>query len=262
MNFRQIGKAGLVVGSMVAALSVPAVAWATVYTPSPADLNDLDHHYLYTWTITDSSLIGRQASGPVQLVFHQIYNWDGTANDIFLYLIDLNHQNPNAHVVGSSAHSIVDSFQDDPLNSSHVSIDDDFADPRYHADPAWVVPAGDAEHYLTDRSFAGLGQSPNSAPGEADPAGWTHVADGNDGNGHTLYTYTYTFSQSDINALNAYITDGVFAIGLDPDCHYFNSEIDLVLNTSAQTPRVPEPASMFLVGTGLLALLRQYRKRS
>ena len=45
-------KSWVVVGLFSAMMAVPAIASATVYTPTPADMGDLDHHYVYTWKIT------------------------------------------------------------------------------------------------------------------------------------------------------------------------------------------------------------------
>jgi hypothetical protein len=65
---------------------------------------------------------------------------------------------------------------------------------------------------------------------------------------------TYSFTAGDIAALNVFATDGVFGIGFDPDCHFWNDGITLNIET------IPEPATCLLLGLG--ALLAKRRKRS
>jgi hypothetical protein len=231
-------------------LAVPAVASATIYTPSPADLNDLDHHTVYAWRI--DGIATNQTYGYAALTFHQLYNYNSQANTLFLHLLDTARNGVGVH-----------SFVDDPNQQDPVPIIDDFADPRYHALASWLVSGSTADTFLTARGFAALGQNPNVAPGVAAGGGWSVTPDGvslQNGQSYQLYSYTYVFQPDELIALNQYIQNGGnIAIGLDPDCHYFNTGIELDLRTGA-IPSVPEPTSLVLLGSGL-ALARRYRAR-
>lgn len=71
----------------------------------------------------------------------------------------------------------------------------------------------------------------------------------------------YTLSASQLDALLAMGADGAFGLGFDPDCHFYNDGVSLVLNT-APAP-VPEPGTLALLGIGLLgAGLVRLRKKS
>lgn len=70
--------------------------------------------------------------------------------------------------------------------------------------------------------------------------------------------YSYNFTPAQLAVLNSYVQNGNFGLGFDPDCHYWNDGVQFTIETSS----IPEPASLFLLTSGLLGGLKFRRKRS
>ncbi len=213
---------------LLGALAGAAAADTFTYTPNPADLYDLDHHMVYTWRISNVNLNGQVLTGAT-LSFSNIRNWDSNPNMLFVHLLD------------TARRSGVRSFYDDNPGTAPVTdITDDFANTRYHGgidargvSSTWLVTPGTADVLLFATSF-----------------------------GTTAVNYAYTFTAAQIATLAGFIANGWnFALGFDPDCHYWNDGITLTLTTSPTAP-VPEPGTFALIGFSLAALWAIARRRA
>ena len=173
-------------------VTAAATSQALTYTPNPIDLNDLDHHMVYTWRIDNISLTNLAVSS-ASLTFTNIANWDGNANVLHIHLLD------------TAKGSGVRSFVDDPSNSVPVTdLTDDFVSGRYHNDPNWLVANGTLDLLLANPSFGTTGSTYTINFTTAQIATLTQYIN----NGHDI------------------------AFGLDPDCHYFNDGLKFTINVT------------------------------
>lgn len=203
---------------IVFGLSSSVLADTITFQPTPVDLNDLDHHSVYTWRVNNVNLNGQTITG-ARLTIKNIANWNSGPNMLFIHLLD------------TAKNSGVASFTDDPdSGNTNVSIIDDFVNTRYHNQANWLVANGTSDTFLASRSFT-----------------------------TTPTNYVLDLSAAQLQILSAYIANGSnFALGFDPDCHFFNDGIKFEIYTSAP---IPEPATMVLLGTGLAGVAAKMRKR-
>jgi hypothetical protein len=123
----------------LAAGSARAALAPMTFTPNPADLNDLDHHLVYTWRIDNINLNNISVTGAT-LTFKNIANWDSNPNMLFVWLLD------------TAVNSGVATVQDvDPSQVPVTSIVDAFLS------PISLVSAGTAKTKLFQQSFTTTG---------------------------------------------------------------------------------------------------------
>jgi hypothetical protein len=135
--------------------------------------------------------------------------------------------------------------------------------PTAGIDPTTIVTSGATGFPGPDKGFTAL---PGSGPLTA--GSWYYTTDGSvtyNGVTSTAYDYTYVFTAAQLATLGSYISNGGdVALGLDPDCHYYNSGVAFNLYESVggqAGSAVPEPASIFLLGTGLAFAATRFRRK-
>lgn len=209
------------VGGLLVAASAHASVTTLSFQPSPADMNDLDHHMVYTWRIDNISVAGSAITSATFSITN-ISNWDSNPNVLHLHLLD------------TAIHSGVGSFVDDPSGSTPVTdLTDDFVSSRYHNDPNWLVKNGTADTFLANPSFTTTGVD---------------------------YTLTFTPAQLNaLSAYIASGND--IAFGLDPDCHFFNDGVKFTMTlTPVPELSALYPLVGLIAAIGFTQLLRRRRQ--
>lgn len=192
-------------------------AYAVSFNPTDTDLEDLDHWYYYAWVINWSVPAGENIT-EANLDFSNIYNWKPLGDT----------SDPNNY-----------------LNLWLLDINDGYNDevyPFYDGHPIYAL----VDNWATS-SWDGLKDKTKITT-------WTDT----DG---SATTDNLSFSFNDfpglLDTLTNYASDGKFAIGFDPDCHYYNDGISFTVNTAP----IPEPATFSLLGLGLLGMLGLRKRR-
>jgi hypothetical protein len=211
--------------TLIAGLVGAVQLQAVTFTPNDADLGDLDHHYAYSWGI-NWTLPSDQKIVSAEIKFKQIYDWKVETDNLYIHLLD-------------KARTGVDSWLENPNDNVYADF---FNSPTVNLNASGI---GQGSQYS---SVSQIKIDQWSDPQGADWRG-THAKD-----------VTIAFDASEIAKLTEYIkNDNRFALGFDPDCHYYNQGVSFVIKTA----KVPDGgATAVLLGLAMAGMAAVRRSRS
>jgi len=200
------------------------------------DLDDLDHYKAYSWGVDASEIFNNNETiVQASLFFDNIRNWNNDPNVLHVSLWDISNTGELGVSEFNDSQNVTNYFGDsnlffrmnnlsDESRDVHVTFNNDVTDPKTNDAVTWdsYLPDGVNDGATLYRPAGGLAKLINYASGP----------------------------------------DGLFALGFDPDCHFYNSGITLKLwTTETPTDVIPEPATLMLFGTGLLCFASRMRKK-
>lgn len=237
-------------GASIAAFSLSAATFTFAPNDGEGDLDDmldLDHYKYFTWGFRNFQVPEGQFISSAKLTIYNINNWTADENGIPVY-----KKNPNGTFVYVNGKKVVDYY----LPENWLNI--------------WLLDNAQA-NTSTYASTSGKLKVYSDNDGSTDYFGnnWNYSAktkiatytDWSGGNGGNVETLVYDFaSHGVLDDLQNYISNGNnFALGLDPDCHYWNTGIKLVIETKPYS--VSETTgTLGLAGVSLAVLLGLRRR--
>lgn len=220
--------------ALIVCLVTGQSAWAIVnaqsytFSPNPANLQNLEHAYYYSWGIqadlNASDIVG------ARLTIDNINDWQVESNDhLFVHMLD-------------TAPTLSNRI------SSNVTrgTDNEGGGDRFAGQGTLLVDYSDTNDYTERVRVGWWWQTITRNPAE---------------------DLIYDLTATDLISLRGFLADGAFGLAFDPDCHYYNDGISFTIYTQPHEtvpPVVPEPATgaLMLIGMGGMAAVRRLRRRA